>query len=130
MTDRAGSLRASTMCLAHDLAIALGEDIPGFDADRFLAGIRDLGQRDASAALGGWKLMHDNHALATGTEQEVKAAAQEQVTDAHQRYHHDREGLLRAELYLERPDGSHLGQKYDKAGFVPGEPIEWVEVDW
>jgi hypothetical protein len=79
---------------------------------------------------GGWKLMHDNHALVTGTEQEVKAAAQEQVADAHQRYHHDQEGLLRAELYLERPDGTHLGQKYDEAGFVPGESIQWIDVDW
>ena len=76
----------------------------------------------------GWKLMQDEDTtLASGTELEVKAAARGLVRDAHSRQH---EAELRSELYLERPDGTHQGQKYDGAGFVPGEAIVWVDVDW
>lgn len=68
--------------------------------------------------------------LAVGTEQEVKGAAQLQVDDAHMRYHREHEAQLRSDLYLVKPDGSYQRQKYDAAGFVPGERIEWVDVDW
>lgn len=68
--------------------------------------------------------------LATGTEREVKSAAQLKVDDAFERFHREHEALLRSDLYLVKPDGSHQGQKYDGAGFVPGEAIKWIDVDW
>lgn len=120
MTDGRGSEFVSL------LRAAVEEFNAGGEGDKLAGRVTDL----CDEYGGSWKLMQDEHTLLTGTEQEVRAMAQEQVTDAHQRYHHQREAELRAELYLERPDGKHLGQKYDEAGFVPGEPIEWVDVDW
>jgi hypothetical protein len=81
---------------------------------------------------GGWRLMSGESTAAwwEGTEDEVKAAAQAHVADAHQRFHRDHEAHLRSDMYLVKPDGTHQGQRYDEAGFVPGEPIQWIDVDW
>jgi hypothetical protein len=73
-----------------------------------------------------WVLMKGEDQLATGSEAEVKTVAQ----DLLKRMGRRREAVLRSSLYLTKPDGTHQGQKYDEAGFVPGEAIIWLDVDW
>jgi hypothetical protein len=80
---------------------------------------------------GDWQLMHlGAGVLLTGTEQQVKAAAQDQVDQARKHRFRNHEAMLRSDLFLVKPDGSHQGQRYDDAGFVPGEAIQWIDVDW
>jgi hypothetical protein len=81
---------------------------------------------------GTWELRLDEHGgyLSTGTEAHVKAAAQERIALAHHLHNRHEEAELRSDMYLVKPDGTHQGQRYDEAGFVPGEAIQWIDVDW
>jgi hypothetical protein len=64
--------------------------------------------------------------LAAGTEAEVKRAAQDLVDEAAQLDCPLPEMVLRTDLYLAAPDGSHRGQRCD----CSEEAIRWVAVDW
>jgi hypothetical protein len=68
--------------------------------------------------------------LAEGTEAEVKAAALTLIRAAANKLDKNGEAALRCDLYLARPDGTHVGQAYGSGYFVPGAEPEWIEVDW
>ena len=65
--------------------------------------------------------------ITTGTESEVKAFAQTMVNGARSAEH---EAQLRCDLFLTRPDGTHIGQSEGDGTFERGEPITWIYVDW
>jgi hypothetical protein len=77
-------------------------------------------------AEGMWLLGDGDNYIAAGTEAEVKAQAQAMLAGKSV----NAEASLRESLFLVKPDGSYQGQAEGDGFFTPGEPIEWIDVDW
>jgi hypothetical protein len=75
---------------------------------------------------GTWQLEGHNGVLSEGTEAQVKARAQHMLAGKDE----NQEASLREALFVTRPDGTHQGQGIGDGTFMPGEAIEWIDVEW